>query len=51
MIAAVLHLHVGAGAAVEALDEVRGVQSLEDAFVGIVGARTDGAEGLSWLAS
>src|SRR3984885_5322645 len=33
------------------LDEVRGVQSLEDAFVGIVGARTDGAEGLSWLAS
>jgi ABC-2 type transport system ATP-binding protein len=33
------------------LDEVRGAQSLEDAFVDIVGARTDGAEGLSWLAS
>jgi ABC-2 type transport system ATP-binding protein len=33
------------------LDEVRGVQSLEEAFVDIVGARTDGAEGLSWLAS
>jgi ABC-2 type transport system ATP-binding protein len=33
------------------LDEVRGGLSLEDAFVGIVGARTDGAEGLSWLAS
>jgi ABC-2 type transport system ATP-binding protein len=33
------------------LDEVRGGQSLEDAFVGIIGARTDGAEGLSWLAS
>ena len=32
------------------LDEVRGGQSLEDAFVHIVGART-GAEGLSWLAS
>lgn len=34
-----------------ALDEVRGDQSLEDAFVHIVGARTGGAEGLSWLAS
>ncbi|MCX4750285.1 ABC transporter ATP-binding protein [Kitasatospora sp. NBC_01287] len=34
-----------------ALDEVRGGQSLEDAFVHIVGARTGGAEGLSWLAS
>jgi ABC-2 type transport system ATP-binding protein len=33
------------------LDEVRGGLSLEDAFVGIVGGRTDGAEGLSWLAS
>jgi ABC-2 type transport system ATP-binding protein len=33
------------------LDEVRGGQSLEDAFVHIVGARTGGAEGLSWLAS
>ena len=34
-----------------ALDEVRGGQSLEDAFVHIVGARTGGSEGLSWLAS
>jgi ABC-2 type transport system ATP-binding protein len=33
------------------LDEVRGGQSLEDAFVDIVGARTGGAEGLTWLAS
>ena len=32
------------------LDEVRGGQPLEDAFVHIVGARTGGAEGLSWLA-
>jgi ABC-2 type transport system ATP-binding protein len=30
---------------------VRGGQSLDDAFVHIVGARTSGAEGLSWLAS
>jgi ABC-2 type transport system ATP-binding protein len=34
-----------------ALDDVRGGQSLEDAFVHIVGARTSGEEGLSWLAS
>jgi ABC-2 type transport system ATP-binding protein len=33
------------------LDEVRDGQPLEDAFVHIVGARTGGAEGLSWLAS
>jgi ABC-2 type transport system ATP-binding protein len=33
------------------LDAVRGSQSLEDAFVGIVGARAGGAEGLAWLAS
>jgi ABC-2 type transport system ATP-binding protein len=33
------------------LDEVRGGQSLEDAFVHVVGARTGGGEGLSWLAS
>jgi ABC-2 type transport system ATP-binding protein len=33
------------------LDEVRGGQSLEDAFVDIVGARTGGTEGLAWLAS
>jgi ABC-2 type transport system ATP-binding protein len=33
------------------LREVRGDQSLEDAFVHIVGARTGGVEGLSWLAS
>jgi ABC-2 type transport system ATP-binding protein len=33
------------------LAEVRGGQSLEDAFVHIVGARTPGVEGLSWLAS
>jgi hypothetical protein len=30
---------------------VRGGQSLEDAFVHIVGARLDAAKGLSWLAS
>jgi ABC-2 type transport system ATP-binding protein len=33
------------------LDEVRGERSLEEAFVGIVGGRPGGAEGLSWLAS
>ncbi|MHA6757731.1 ABC transporter ATP-binding protein [Streptacidiphilus sp. PAMC 29251] len=33
------------------LDEVRGSTSLEEAFVHIVGARTGGTEGLSWLAS
>ena len=33
------------------LEEVRAGQSLEDAFVHIVGARPGGAEGLSWLAS
>ena len=33
------------------LDEVRAGTTLEDAFVHIVGARTGGAEGLSWLAS
>ena len=31
--------------------EVRGEQSLEEAFVHIVGGRTGGAEGLSWLVS
>ncbi|SDY83068.1 ABC-2 type transport system ATP-binding protein [Amycolatopsis xylanica] len=34
-----------------AVDEVRGEGSLEEAFVHIVGGRTGGAEGLSWLAS
>jgi ABC-2 type transport system ATP-binding protein len=33
------------------LEEVRGGQSLEDAFVHLVGATTSGTEGLSWLAS
>ncbi|RCW40838.1 ABC-2 type transport system ATP-binding protein [Halopolyspora algeriensis] len=33
------------------LDEVRGGASLEDAFVHLVGGRTGGGEGLSWLAS
>jgi ABC-2 type transport system ATP-binding protein len=33
------------------LDAVRGSQSLEDAFVDIVGAHAGGSEGLSWLAS
>ncbi|MGH3621615.1 MAG: ABC transporter ATP-binding protein [Sciscionella sp.] len=33
------------------VDSVRGEQSLEDAFVHIVGGRTGGGEGLSWLAS
>jgi ABC-2 type transport system ATP-binding protein len=48
------HLAVLAGGKVVAsgsLDEVRGGQSLEDAFVHIVGARTGGAKELSWLAS
>lgn len=34
-----------------AVDEVRGGQSLEQAFVHLVGGRTGGGEGLSWLAS
>jgi ABC-2 type transport system ATP-binding protein len=33
------------------VDDVRGGGSLEDAFVHLVGGRTGGAEGLSWLAS
>jgi ABC-2 type transport system ATP-binding protein len=33
------------------LEEVRRGQSLEDAFVHLVGATTSGTEGLSWLAS
>jgi len=33
------------------VDEVRGGGSLEEAFVHLVGGRTGGAEGLSWLAS
>jgi len=44
-------LAAGKVVAAGALDEVRGGLSLEDAFVGLVGARTDGAEGLTWLAS
>jgi ABC-2 type transport system ATP-binding protein len=34
-----------------ALDQVRGDQSLEEVFVDLVGARVNGREGLSWLAS
>jgi ABC-2 type transport system ATP-binding protein len=48
------HLAVLAGGQVVAsgsLDEVRGGQSLEDAFVDIVGARAGSVEGLSWLVS
>jgi ABC-2 type transport system ATP-binding protein len=48
------HVAVIAKGRVEAsgtLNEVRGGQSLDDAFVHIVGAHTGGAEGLSWLAS
>jgi ABC-2 type transport system ATP-binding protein len=33
------------------IDTVRAGRSLEDAFVHLVGGRTGGAEGLSWLAS
>ncbi|MFE4513854.1 ABC transporter ATP-binding protein [Kitasatospora sp. NPDC056783] len=33
------------------VDEVRAGRGLEEAFVELVGARTGGAEGLSWLAS
>jgi ABC-2 type transport system ATP-binding protein len=44
-------LAAGKVVAAESLDEVRGGLPLEDAFVGIVGARTDRAEGLTWLAS
>ena len=48
------HVAVIAKGRVEAsgtLDAVRDGQSLEDAFVHIVGARTSGEKGLSWLAS
>ncbi|HEY6493325.1 MAG TPA: ABC transporter ATP-binding protein [Trebonia sp.] len=48
------HLAVLAGGRVVAsgsLDEVLDGQSLEDAFVHIVGARSAGVEGLSWLVS
>jgi ABC-2 type transport system ATP-binding protein len=48
------HLAVLAGGKVVAsgsLNEVRADQSLEDAFVHIVGARTASTEGLSWLVS
>ena len=48
------HIAVIAKGRVEAagsVDEVRGNQSLDEAFVHIVGAHTGGAEGLSWLAS
>jgi len=44
-------LAAGTVVAAGSLDEVRGGLSLEDAFVGLVGARADGAEGLAWLAS
>ncbi|MGW4802341.1 ABC transporter ATP-binding protein, partial [Nonomuraea sp. NPDC004297] len=33
------------------LADVRGAGTLEDAFVGLVGARTGGTEGLAWLTS
>ncbi|MEV4840304.1 ABC transporter ATP-binding protein [Nonomuraea sp. NPDC049486] len=33
------------------LADVRGAATLEDAFVGLVGARTGGTEGLAWLTS
>lgn len=33
------------------LDEVRGTQSLDEAFVDLVGGRTGGEEGLAWLVS
>lgn len=48
------HVAVIAKGRVEAwgsLEDVRGGQSLEDAFVHIIGARANGTEGLSWLAS
>jgi ABC-2 type transport system ATP-binding protein len=48
------HVAVIANGRVEAygsLDDVRRGQSLEEAFVRIVGARARGAEGLAWLAS
>ena len=48
------HVAVIAGGRVVAqgaLDEVRGGGSLEDAFVHLVGGRSGGGEGLSWLAS
>lgn len=41
----------GRVAAAGPVDRVRGGRSLEDVFVDLVGARTDGGEGLSWLAS
>ncbi len=48
------HVGVIAGGRVLAagtVAEVRGGRGLEEAFVELVGARTGGAEGLSWLAS
>jgi ABC-2 type transport system ATP-binding protein len=47
-VAVITHGRVVAAGAV---DDVRGGSSLEEAFVHIVGGRTGGAEGLSWLAS
>jgi ABC-2 type transport system ATP-binding protein len=52
--AAVHHVAVitrGRVVAAGAVADVRGGGSLEEAFVHIVGGRTGGAEGLSWLAS
>jgi ABC-2 type transport system ATP-binding protein len=48
------HLAVMAAGSVVAagpLDEVRGGGTLEEAFVGLVGGRTAGRDGLSWLVS
>lgn len=44
---------ISAGSVVAAgpVDEVRGASSLEETFVRLVGGRTGGGEGLSWLAS
>jgi ABC-2 type transport system ATP-binding protein len=47
-VAVITHGRVVAAGAVA---DVRGGSSLEEAFVHIVGGRTGGAEGLSWLAS
>ncbi len=44
-------MHEGRVVAAGPIDEVRGVRSLDEVFVELVGARTAGEEELSWLAS
>ena len=43
-------MHAGRLVASGRLDQVRGGRPLEDVFVDLVGAGSDGGSGLSWLA-